>query len=227
MTLELRLTLLSDATFGRGDGVPGLVDEEVEYDRATGLPFVRGRTLKGLLVEECSNILFALRGRAAALDERLARAAQFLFGRPGSTLDDDALMHVGPALLPRPLREAVAADVRRRGGLDPAEVLESLTAVRRQTAVDEATGAPDEGSLRSLRVVLRQTTFAARLEFAEPPSADALGLLAACAKGLRRGGMGRNRGRGRLDTALHDDAGNDVSNQHFTHFERLVRGGVS
>lgn len=31
-TLELHLKLLSDATFGRGDGVAGLVDAEVEHD---------------------------------------------------------------------------------------------------------------------------------------------------------------------------------------------------
>ncbi|PVE30161.1 hypothetical protein DC030_15410, partial [Enterococcus faecalis] len=58
--IEIRLKLLSDATFGRGDGVSGLVDEEVEHDARTGLPLVRGRTLKGLLVEGCADIFYAL-----------------------------------------------------------------------------------------------------------------------------------------------------------------------
>ena len=43
---QLRLTLLSDATFGSGDGVAGLVDAEVQHDYV-GLPFLGGRTLKG------------------------------------------------------------------------------------------------------------------------------------------------------------------------------------
>jgi hypothetical protein len=29
---QLRIQLLSDATFGRGDGVAGLIDQEVEHD---------------------------------------------------------------------------------------------------------------------------------------------------------------------------------------------------
>ena len=60
MEMFIRLTLKSDATFGLGEGVAGLVDEEIEHDFETGLPFLRGRTLKGLLVEECSNILYSL-----------------------------------------------------------------------------------------------------------------------------------------------------------------------
>lgn len=56
---KLQFDLRSAATFGRGDGVAGLVDEEVEHD-GDGLPFLRGRTLKGLLAEECANILYAL-----------------------------------------------------------------------------------------------------------------------------------------------------------------------
>ena len=63
MKLALTIELLTDTTFGRGDGVAGLVDEEVEHDSQTGLPIIRGRTLKGLLVEECANLLYALPGR--------------------------------------------------------------------------------------------------------------------------------------------------------------------
>ena len=45
-------------------------------------------------------------------------------------------------------------------------VLESLTAIRRQTAIESDEkhyGVPAEGSLRSMRVILRQTPFEARL----------------------------------------------------------------
>ena len=45
--LYLHLKLKSDTTFGRGDGIPGVVDEEVEHNPNTGLPFLRGKTLKG------------------------------------------------------------------------------------------------------------------------------------------------------------------------------------
>ena len=37
----IKITLKSAATFGRGDGVPGLVDREIEHD-TNGFPFLRG-----------------------------------------------------------------------------------------------------------------------------------------------------------------------------------------
>ncbi|MBC7350872.1 MAG: hypothetical protein H5U08_00790 [Thermogutta sp.] len=221
MKLQIRITLKSDTTFGRGDGVVGLVDEEVEHDASTGLPFLRGRTLKGLLAEECANILFALRRQNSPASSQLERAAGFLFGQPGSSVDDEARMHVGPALLPEELRAAIEADLRR-GDLKPADVLEALTAIRRQTAVDEKTGAPEERSLRSMRVVLRTTPFIAALNFDEEPDQTAKALLAACILSLRRAGTGRSRGRGRLAARLYDDRGNDITNECFEHFRKLV-----
>jgi len=128
--LQLRITLQSDATFGRGDGVAGLVDEEIEHDDRFGLPYLRGRTLKGLLVEECANILYALMRQGNPALEACKQAARALFGSPGSTLANDGLLRVGHAQLPAVLRRAVQEDVRG-GRLKPAQVLESLTAIRR------------------------------------------------------------------------------------------------
>ena len=221
--LELHFVLQSDATFGRGDGVAGLVDQEVEYDVATGLPFLRGRTLRGLLVEECANILFALPDGAAK--ERFDEAASYLFGRPGSQIEDEGYLTIGAAQLPSELRQAVEADVSA-GRLTPTTVLDSLTGIRRQTAVDEETGAPDSGSLRAMRVILRQTPFMAELSFTEPESAelqqDALALLSATVLAWRRAGIGRNRGRGSLCAWLQDEAYTDAQ---FKHFHQVVTGG--
>jgi len=58
------------------------VDEEIEHDTFTGLPYLRGRTLKGLLVEECANILYVLRGNPAY--NLLQQAARDLFGNPAA-----------------------------------------------------------------------------------------------------------------------------------------------
>lgn len=218
-TYKLKLTLESDATFGRGDGVAGLVDAEVEHDHY-GLPYLRGRTLKGLLAEECANILFSLEQAGAAMD-RWYKAAQVLFGRPGSALDDNARLHVGDARLPADLRTAIAADLKAEL-YDPTDVLNSLTAIRRQTAMDE-TGKPDTGSLRAMRVILRETYFQADLHFIKPPIADDLALLAACALAVRRIGTGRNRGRGRVTMRLCDTADNDIGNDHLNYFRQEVR----
>jgi hypothetical protein len=228
MALELQLTLLSDATFGRGDGLAGLVDAEVEQD-TDGMPFLAGRTLKGLLVEECANLFHALTIMAppppSALTS-LEQAAAFLFGKAGSALADDAKMQVGDARLPHGLREAIVADVQA-GNLTPIEVLESLTAIRRQSAMT-ADGAPARDSLRSLRVVLHNTSLVAPLSFNHPPDAVTRILLAACIAALRRAGTGRNRGRGRLSARLWKVNGanvKDLTDTLLDSFKTYLTGG--
>ncbi len=224
MKLQLHLTLLSNATFGRGDGVAGLVDQEVEYDTVTGLPFLRGRTLRGLLVEECANIVSAL---PDGNRERFDKAGQYLFGYPGSGLDTEGRLIVGAAQLPQEVRDAVTAAIGAKQ-IMPTAVLDSLTDIRRQTAVDEQTGAPDEGSLRSMRVILRQTMFTADLELItkedDKVRDDALALLAASTLALRRAGTGRNRGRGRLRAYLEDE---NYTADQFDRFQQIVTGGAA
>ncbi|HEU5382390.1 MAG TPA: RAMP superfamily CRISPR-associated protein [Ktedonobacteraceae bacterium] len=222
--LQLRLHLESDTTFGRGEGLAGLVDEEIEYDVATGLPFVRGRMLKGLLVEECANLLFALQKAGSPALSRLQEAAEWLFGSPGGALQGIAHLHIGPALLPQQLRKAVCVEIEQKR-LKPADVLKSLTAIRRQTALDEQRAAPEEGSLRSMRVLLRQTSLRAWLDFAPDPEEDDLALLAACTLSVRRAGIGRNRGRGRVRLHLLNEQGSeDTTTRSFERFQHLLRG---
>jgi len=217
---RLRFTLLSDATFGRGDGLAGVVDAEVQHD-PTGLPYLAGRTLKGLLGAECADIVFAIGQARPEQRDRWEAAAQRLFGKTGGALEGEANLCVGPAQLPTDLRTRIAQDVED-GRITRAEVLESVTALRRQTAMDAVTGAPLENTLRAMRVILRGTPFDATLSFREPPSEDELALLAACIKALRRAGTGRNRGRGKLTAELCEATGIQVTEQHFEQFRKAV-----
>lgn len=216
-TYILRFVLESDATFGRGDGVAGMVDIEVQHDE-WGCPYLGGRTLKGLLVSECAEIW-------AALPEHIRphweMAAQRLFGNPGSGTEDSALLAIGDAQLPADLRRAIAGDIRR-GRIKQDAVLASLTALRRQTAMDE-TGVPREHALRTMRVILRQTPFEAELSFAGEPEKDDLALLAACVKAFRRAGTGRNRGRGRLKAELLDASRQPITDRYFAIFREGVK----
>ncbi len=219
MQLNLHLKLLSDGTFGNGDGVASLVDTEIEHDNL-GLPFLRGRTLKGLLSEECANILFALEKQNSSKLSVFKASAQFLFGSPGSTINDDSAMKVGMAMLPLELRKAVEVEINKER-LTSAEVLNSLTSIRRQTAINEKTGVAEDHSLRSLRVLLRQTQLTSLLTFSRTPENETLALLSACVLSIHRAGTGRNRGRGRLKAWLEDD---EFTTTKFSDFEKLVLG---
>ncbi len=206
----LSLNLLSDATFASGDGVSGLVDREVEHD-ALGLPFLRGRTLKGLLSEEADNLLYSLSQiQADQIDPKWTAARWILFGQSGGTIGAAPVVNYGHATLPESLRQTVAQTLAASDNhLTPQDVLSTLTAIRRQTAIT-AEGIPVDGSLRAMRVLLRQTTLTATLSCQRELTSVELGLLAAATLALRRGGTGRNRGRGRVRADLLDSQGNTI-----------------
>jgi hypothetical protein len=208
-TLTLRFELLSAATFGRGDGLPGLVDREVEHDRY-GLPFLRGRTLRGLLAEEMENLLYALgvdraQRQSGEKEKKWKEAGDRLLGIGGRMTDEIGVMRVGDAQLPEGVRRLIAVSLEERDSrLTPTDVLEAVTAIRRQTAMTPF-GAPEPASLRAMRVVLPGTRFEAPLLFDQAPDTHERALLAATALAWRRAGTGRNRGRGRLRACIQDD----------------------
>ena len=212
-TYWLQLTLESDAAFGRGDGVAGVVDADVQHD-ISGLPYLGGKTLKGLLDAACAEVLSAIDQAKPGQSQAWQASALRLFGAPGSEAEQVGWLHVGDARLPDDLRAAIAGDIRS-GKISASAVLESLTALRRQTAMDAETGAPLKNSLRTIRVILRETIFIARLDFIPPLAvsekvSDAdrardVALLAATVKAMRRAGAHRNRGLGKLKAELFDE----------------------
>lgn len=220
---QLQITLVSDTALGRGDGVAGLVNAEVQHD-AYGCPFLGGRTLKGLLREECVNLLYILRKlqKATGWEE----AATRLFGEPGSTLTNGAGLYISDATLPIDLRQAIRWGVDHQQ-LTRSQVLDSLTAIRYQTGVDITKKAPKKETLRAIRVVLRNTVLTAQV-YLEPAgdSADRQreqALLAACVKALRLAGTGRNRGVGEIRAVLQDDQGAALPADVFEFFATEVK----
>ena len=220
---RLKIKLLSDTTFGRGDGVAGLIDQEVEHD-PFGFPYLRGRTLKGLLSEEGDNLIAMLTNHRPSWE----RVACDLFGTLGSTIGTMGAVHVGDACLPEDLRQAIAFQINDQKNLTKTEVLDSLTTIRRQTSIDPQSGTPDEGSLRSFRVVLRDFCFTADLIFEKMPSDEMLSLIAVGSLALRRLGSGRNRGRGHVQCTLHDDAsGDDITHHYANYFGKEIKEKVA
>lgn len=200
----IRLELKSAATFGRGDGLAGLVDVEIEHDRH-GFPFMRGRTLKGLLNESAENVVYALVELQNHDKEKWSKAKDMLFGKPGRGLEEKASLHIGDACLPKRLQAILMHQLyKNKPSLTPDDVLYSLTGIRHQTAVNPR-GAPDHASLRSMRVLLKGTVLESHLTFQKEPSADALALLVAAVMDFRRAGTARNRGRGWLRAELDDE----------------------
>lgn len=222
----LQIRLFSDTTFGRGDGVAGLVDAEVQHDEY-GLPYLGGRALKGMLAAESADLLAALKKSLPTHEFELWNEAEgWLFGKSGAALTEEANLRISAARLPEDLRLAIADDVQEKR-LKREEVLETLTTLRRQTAMDAASGAPKKEALRTSRVILRDLVFEAVLDFANEPRADepqalALPWLAACVKALRHVGTGRNRGRGLVQAELFNEKHEPVTDKHFQTFKKKI-----
>lgn len=195
----LRIELLSDATFSRGEARPGVVDIEIEHDDY-GLPFIGGRTVRGLLRDSW----LSMHGHFS----ELAQAAVRVLGR-NRALDESCRLRIGDALLPEALRNAVRAALERdqETRLAPEAILAALTSIRYQTAEERETGGPAEQTLRSSRVALRGLYFDAPLVWLNDyaPTADDLRVLALCALATRHGGLLRNRGRGHIRVTLNGD----------------------
>lgn len=192
---HLDIELLSDTTFGRGEGTPGEVDVEVEHDD-DGLPFLGGKTLRGLLRDSWLSMRMNF--------PNLQNAAERVFG-PTQCFDGRCRLRIGDAHLESAVRDWLLAARRRENDpISPFMILNACTAIRYQTAEDRKTGAPAKETLRSSRVVIRGLRFQAPLFWTDgyEPNDDDRAILAMSALSTRHGGLARNRGRGHLRITL-------------------------
>lgn len=216
----LQITLLSDSCFAAGAGLAAEVDIDIERENETGLPIIRGRTLKGLLVEECALLLEVFRST------QWREAANRIFGGPGRRRGGSLVIE--NASLPSKLRKAAYDALnpdRTPSPLSRVQLLRCLTDIRRQTKIN-VDGTPEDHSLRATRLAIKGLTFLSRLHGTDGLSDKEKALLAACALSVRRGGLHRNRGWGRLRLRILDQQGKDITSTWVTLLQ-TSSGGVS
>ncbi len=225
MKVTLEMTLLSDTCFSSGlAGRLGDTDLEIEHDPETGLPVLRGRTLKGLLMEELALILKALEpsGPGAWHLE-----AQLLLGHSGAVTGGRLFLEDGQ--LPPSLVAWVKGEIDQRTGNNrhpfrSQEVLRALTVMRCQTRIESSTGAAEPTSLRSTRLLRAGLELHCPLQVQGVLSSRQRALLAASTLALRRVGVHRNRGWGRVSARLVDEGGQEVTEEWLESLVQSVRG---
>jgi hypothetical protein len=215
MKLYLEMELLSDTCFaGSGGGRVGTVDTELETDPRTRLPIVRGRTLKGLLLEELAQILRALEKNGNGPWHEVATR---LFGTPFQA--ERGSLTFGDGHLPDDLQAAVRGNRRqshKRQYWTQAEVLAALTTVRHQTKIDSESGAPEAHSLRGSRLLRAGLRLRAPVEAHQPLDSAQQALLAACAVAVNRAGLHRNHGWGAVRLRVLDEKKIEVTTTWLT-----------
>lgn len=193
---HIAIELLSDTTFGRGEGTAGSVDVEVEHD-AYGLPMLGGKALRGLLRDSWLSMQEHFPG--------LRGAARRVLG-PHADLEETAIVRIGDALIEEATRTFfITATEREHHPLAPEALLAALTEIRSQTSEERSTGAPARTTLRASRVVVRGLHLVAPLSWLAPPDPQDCACLAIAALATRHGGLARNRGRGHLRITIDGD----------------------
>jgi len=195
----IQVELLSDAAFSRGDGTAGVVDVEVEHDEL-GLPFLGGKTLRGLLLDSWLSMQHCF--------PELSESARRVFGIEAD-FEECCILRIGDAVVDSETRKWIeAAEFRSEQRISPMNVLEALTDIRKQTSEERSTGAPAETTLRSVRVVIRDLKLQSTLCWLNEPTDADLRCLSLALLATRHAGLGRNRGRGNIRLTLNVDIEN-------------------
>jgi len=217
----LQITLNSDTIFGSGSGVSSMVDIDIQHD-IYGCPFLGARAIKGILREECANILFRL--EKTGQSSQWLPSAEKLFGKPGDGLGNSTILRLGNAILPHELHHAIKNQVKN-GEISSQSILEAFTTIRKQTKINYQTGTAFDKSLRNKRVVLHNLYFESKLSFLDIPDKKDLALLATCIKALHHAGMNRNRGCGELTAVLLDAKSKkmDLFKEYYKNFTNKIK----
>ncbi|MHA1423863.1 MAG: hypothetical protein ACTSSD_17400, partial [Candidatus Thorarchaeota archaeon] len=131
--------------------------------------------------------------------------AERILGVEGD-LEETSVLSISDATAPQDVVDWVRyALARPESKLTNGLILDSITSIRRQTAIERNTGSASEKSLRSMRVLLRGFNLISQLVWLEDPTLEDLSVLAVCLLGTRHAGISRTRGLGHVLFTLNGD----------------------
>ncbi len=214
--MQIQLETLSYLIMAAPDAA-GVVDTDVERD-GLGLPYIPGRRLKGLFRESALEVSEMLGLDVRAVDQlfgvRGGRESQIRFGNlrlNGAELFGDLLTWLAEDDASRPLANCLTAD----------KVNRLFVETRYHTAIDPDTGTAQDQSLRVVAAVKPGQTFSGEIwgDVNEPEYA----LLTLAAGNLRRVGLKRHRGFGRVRVTLSRDDPADTPPSEWLEALRLAK----
>lgn len=195
---EYTLTIQTQSPLCLGSGKADVnVDTEIVHD-ALGLPYFPGKRLRGLLYESAVEVAEMAAACGMAMVDR--QTVEELFHHTESAVR----LVVADLHLPgydRMAQEWAMLQQRYGDVFRPDDVLNAYTSLRFQTAIDEETGIAKDHSLRNIRVLHEGVQFVGTIgiEHGEERHEQALTL---AVQNLRRAGLNRNRGFGKITCSL-------------------------
>ncbi|MCR6546877.1 RAMP superfamily CRISPR-associated protein [Dehalobacterium formicoaceticum] len=208
LKLTIKITNLSFLLLGSGEGWSAAIDNDLAYDQY-GFPYFPARRLKGLLRESAQEVveMFHCSNNRYFKPEDVDEC----FGQSGS-FQPSPLSYTN--LFFENFQSAIPwlewSFEEFAGVLSQQEVLNTMTQVLMQTAIDD-NGLAREGSLRTCRVLKPGCTFQGEIILQEEKPKLIQLITLACIN-LRRVGSGRNRGLGEVACSLYQD-GQELSSE--------------
>lgn len=206
---ELKVEILSETTFAHHTMNGTYVDTDVLHDE-DGIPFISGKTIRGLLIEEASYLTRFMDTKS------FENVASFLFGRLG--IEEGQLL-IEDGLMDEVFRQKVKKTIScKHKKVVPGHILGALTEVRYQTSIDQNTGTAEEHSLRSVRVLHPGISFFSKVKWLTNPDLIHFAFLACCCTTVRNAGLSRNRGRGRIRIRCLNEKKEDITESLAVHW---------
>lgn len=202
--MRLSVYLESAVCAGSGLGRPGYADRDIVFDRS-GLPYLPGKRLKGLLRSAYRELrTCAGYGGLPVEDE--------VFGSPGSRKPKPVRVNNADLEGSRELRLWLDGHLRNGNTLHREDVIDFFTEIRRQTAIDRTTQAPEANTLRSTRVLRPGLTFFSEISGVEQ---EHVAHLRTAARALQFMGSSRSRGLGEVRCEIAETEG-DIQHRQAT-----------
>lgn len=204
---QIKMELLSETILGSGESVAGYIDLDVLHDEL-GLPYFKGKTLKGRLREEAENIV------RLQSDVFTQEQLNKLFGKIDN--EQDTSLALSDCTVSNNIRKAIKAS-----NLSSNDILNSLTDVRSFTAIDKD-GIAKEGSLRQIRVINKGLKINSEVKFRNEIDNDELTLFGLSVLALRYIGLMCSRGKGNVKCTLLKN-GQDITNAIIDNLREKVK----
>lgn len=189
------LKTLSHVLTGSGEA-GGLIDTDVVFDNV-GIPYIPARRMKGLLKESCMEVcdmlgyisydlVFGIFGKDGGVEAKISISNLYIDNYEQIVEDINFLLNQG-----------LYKDVLQRE-----KVISNFCEIRHHTAVDEITGTAKKGTLRTYRMLKPGIIFKGKISELELLTEKEKALLCLAAMNLRRVGLARNRGYGRVQCGI-------------------------
>ena len=184
---QIKIELQSETILGSGESVAGYIDLDVLHDEV-GLPYFKGKTLKGRLREEAENIVI--------LQNNIFKEEQVdkIFGKEDS--DKDTAIAFSNCIVSPNIKKAI-----KGSKLSAIDILDSLTDIRSFTAMDKD-GIALDGSLRHIRVINKGLKLYCDVTLRSEINNDELLLFKLSVLSLRHIGLMCSRGKGNVKCTL-------------------------